>query len=817
MNSLFDRHTNWVKNSKNKFGNRFDYSQSIQMYKSTQKPKVKIKCIKHNQDFFVTPAHHLSYVDGGCDVCRQNRKQTAGQKTDWSFNRWKSNSIKKYGEKFDYSKSRKGFETVKKPKIIIFCREHQKEFRVFPTKHLVNKNGGCLDCVNKDREIRVKTINHMTKRSKLEEIKEFLHWFNLNKSKNLELISEIDDIRKNAVFKCKKHNNLTEHKPKILQENNQIGCKFCVGEKRRLSLQKASSELKQLLPSNISVQKMIVSKGSSTKIQLFCKTHGELEPRLMATLKKKNTIYCRNCLGLESKKKVMISENKNLMSLLPIKTKKDILALSQKDQRMNISWECKKRGHKFLSTAYKLFKSKYTCPECKIYENSLQFLYPEISKEYDVKKNKISPSRISAGSSVKVFWLCTKDSSHKYKREVYTQTRRGWGCPYCTGKQILEKDSLYALRKDLIKEWDWIKNKVNPKTIHLGSSYKAHWICAIDNRHEFINPVANRTNKDRKGGCPICAGYIVDSTNNLAKVYPKVAEFWHPTKNFDLKPQNVFCRSSTRVWWKCDKGPDHEWEGTILDRISRTQKCIFCLNQKVSVTNSLSTLFPEIAKEWHPSRNGDLSPDKILAMSGKKVWWQCKRDPKHEWRTEVAARTSSGRECPGCLPNPKSKIEIEIAAELKLFFHDIDIFDDQIFINGKKIMPDIKINSIKLIVEYDGWYWHKNRQEKDKEKTKILSNHGWKVIRLREKPLDNLDISVEFDPFNKKISMNKLLILIVNHGYLTSKKIKYYLKEKNLVNSKQYESWLEEAISGKNIFRSTRKKKFKKFLLKDES
>lgn len=35
---------------------------------------------------------------------------------------------------------------------------------------------------------------------------------------------------------------------------------------------------------------------------------------------------------------------------------------------------------------------------------------------------------------------------------------------------------------------------------------------------------------------------------------------------------------------------------------------------------ALATVNPKLAAEWHPTKNGDLSPDQVTAGSGKKVW-----------------------------------------------------------------------------------------------------------------------------------------------------------------------------------------------------
>ena len=61
--------------------------------------------------------------------------------------------------------------------------------------------------------------------------------------------------------------------------------------------------------------------------------------------------------------------------------------------------------------------------------------------------------------------------------------------------------------------------------------------------------------------------------------------------------------------------------------------------------NSLADRFPELAKEWHPTKNGDLTPYDITSGSGKRVWWRCSKG--HEWQAVVYSR-HNGTGCPIC-------------------------------------------------------------------------------------------------------------------------------------------------------------------------
>ena len=61
--------------------------------------------------------------------------------------------------------------------------------------------------------------------------------------------------------------------------------------------------------------------------------------------------------------------------------------------------------------------------------------------------------------------------------------------------------------------------------------------------------------------------------------------------------------------------------------------------------NDLASVDRELASQWHPTKNGDLSPRKVTAYSNKEVWWlgQC----GHEWQAKISSR-SNGRGCPYC-------------------------------------------------------------------------------------------------------------------------------------------------------------------------
>jgi len=100
--------------------------------------------------------------------------------------------------------------------------------------------------------------------------------------------------------------------------------------------------------------------------------------------------------------------------------------------------------------------------------------------------------------------------------------------------------------------------------------------------------------------------------------------------------------SGMKLWWQCNNG--HEWQAYVYAR--KNGGCPYCSNLKVNDSNSLQTLFPEVAKEWHPTKNNDLTPNDFVYGSGKKVWWKCSEG--HEWYRSIEKRTNYKRGCPYC-------------------------------------------------------------------------------------------------------------------------------------------------------------------------
>ncbi|MBD2129458.1 zinc-ribbon domain-containing protein [Microcoleus sp. ZQ-A2] len=313
-------------------------------------------------------------------------------------------------------------------------------------------------------------------------------------------------------------------------------------------------------------------------------------------------------------------------------------------------WICSKGSdHEWEAIIGSRTRLDVGCPFCAgknpSVTNSLVNLYPEIAKEWHPTKNgTLTPDQVVAGSGKRVWWKCPNGSDHEWEGRIAHRSR-GSGCPFCRGLKSSVTNSLANRYPEIAEEWHPTKNgTLTPDQVVAGSQKKAWWICPNGSDHEWEAIIYSRVIGN---GCPFCSGKKVSVSNSLASLYPQIAKEWHPEKNGKLTSAQVVAGSNKTFWWKCIKAPDHEWKTSIAHRVDGTG-CPFCSSRKLSVTNSLASRCPEIAKEWHPTKNGSLTPDQVIAGIAKKVWWRCSIDPSHEWEALISNRTQHGRGCPAC-------------------------------------------------------------------------------------------------------------------------------------------------------------------------
>lgn len=166
---------------------------------------------------------------------------------------------------------------------------------------------------------------------------------------------------------------------------------------------------------------------------------------------------------------------------------------------------------------------------------------------------------------------------------------------------------------------------------------------------DYINNRTNITFKDNEG-------YIYQklftnfNRSRLSKFHKSNVftiyniKIWCELNNKLFKPLSKnFIGASVKLQWLCyvcGEIFENSW-----GNISQGQECPFCVGKQVSLLNCLATKNPELASEWHHTKNGDLTPFDVTSGSKQKVWWQCEK--LHEWQAIIYSRMK-GNNCPYC-------------------------------------------------------------------------------------------------------------------------------------------------------------------------
>ena len=399
-----------------------------------------------------------------------------------------------------------------------------------------------------------------------------------------------------------------------------------------------------------------------------------------------------------------------------------------------VFWKCEK-GHVWQASPNNRSKGQ-GCPICAGRQvlagyNDLLTCNPDIAAEWHPKKNKpLTPQTVTAHSSKAIWWKCAQ-CGHEWKTSVSNRSA-GKGCPVCSLKRqgqtkvsnLIKVSGSFADKyPELLAEWDYDKNVMSPSTITPNSSTKVWWKCSVCG-YTWRTSVSHRT--IRRSGCPACKNKVATNINSVKSVRPDLLNYWDYEKNIDITPADVTPGSNKKVWWKCALG--HEWMAPVTS-IANGGQCPICCGQRVlEGYNDLLTKNPELAKEWHPTKNGTLLPSQVTTGSSKiKVWWLCPKG--HEYQATVANR-NNGTGCPICDKEQKTSFP-EQAIFFYLGKHTPAV--SRYLLDGKTEI-DIYLPELRVGIEYDGYFFHNNAESRKKElkKDEIIHDTGITLLRVKE-------------------------------------------------------------------------------------
>jgi len=531
-------------------------------------------------------------------------------------------------------------------------------------------------------------------------------------------------------WKCSKNPEHEWQSRPLERASKGQGCPYCSGNKpsKTYNLRYCNPEVsKQWHPvKNISIKPENFTPGSNQKVWWKCPVSDDHEWEASIKSRARLGRGCPYCAGKRP------SKTNNLVSQFPLIAKEwhptkngNLLPTDVTHSTVKKVWWICPSGHEYIHSINQRTTRVKLCPYCSGYRldktNNLKALFPKISEEWHPTKNKdLKPEQLHPGTRKKVWFICPK--GHEYKTQVQFRTRSGSGCPFCTNStsrhelrilseiELLFKDTehrkkikghefdVFVPSLNLAIEYDggyWhekkedadrLKNKfckneniflIRVRQLPLKKIEKQDIIVTkkreldkqdlnmiIDEIKKYYPNNKNRNlfnlyflerNFQNENAFGKYKNYLPSPPlkKSLLTTHPKISSFWEFEKNYPLKPENFSHGSNRKVFWKCTKG--HIFEKSI-DSITRGEWCPYCAGKRVSKTNNLRHNFPEIAAEWHPTKNSFLKPENFAKFSHKRVWWLCKINPIHEWEVSIASRTSRGKTwCPHCYKNNKLK------------------------------------------------------------------------------------------------------------------------------------------------------------------
>jgi len=191
--------------------------------------------------------------------------------------------------------------------------------------------------------------------------------------------------------------------------------------------------------------------------------------------------------------------------------------------------------------------------------------------------------------------------------------------------QVCFKKSFASSKK--VDLWDHEKNNIKPRDVFLQSN-KKYWLCCDKCKHGYQQVLSNAF----KCGCPFCANQKLCKKEsckicfNKSFASSKKAILWDYVKNKDVKPRNVFLRSESKYWLRCDKC-HHSYQQLLSNtlkcncpfccipskKLCQDDSCEMCFNKSFKSTSK--------AKLW--SSKNKIEPRMVFRCSYNEYWFEC--------------------------------------------------------------------------------------------------------------------------------------------------------------------------------------------------
>lgn len=417
-------------------------------------------------------------------------------------------------------------------------------------------------------------------------------------------------------------------------------------------------------------------------------------------------------------------------------------------------WICSKCGKPHQRTATNEQKSTL-CQECgrekglangykTVLKNSHSIADdPIVGKLWDYERNTEDPTKLAYRCNRKFWWVCP-ECGESFQRTA-SHMRDGQLCDKCAMKRIHARrhvtymQTAVSIANDPIqsKYWDYERNSEDPHDIPFRSNGYYYWICPECGKsykrnasYQYVsthlcNECADKERQKNRNLTIVSKGSVADMPNLMA--------MWASDLN-DEDPHNVSAYTKKMYWWRCPECGKVEYSSP--DKKHEYSHCGDCGNKMIGITRrknevsrkgSFGDQHPHLAKEWHPTMNGDVTPYDITSGCGEYFYWQCKYG--HVFHTSPQERVNRHAGCPTCRKWLRTSFTEQAIA---FYLEKITTVLPNHKIDG--IEFDVYLYDFDIAIEYDGLWWHsfENKKRVDVDKDDYCRNNDIRLLRVKE-------------------------------------------------------------------------------------
>lgn len=307
-----------------------------------------------------------------------------------------------------------------------------------------------------------------------------------------------------------------------------------------------------------------------------------------------------------------------------------------------IEWYCNEHDYTWSASPLSIVRSwesgRSGCSVCSGTKKKTKTDYHALAKKRGFEW--LGP-QLPQATHKNTLWRCPK--GHIFPRAYGNLLGAARECPICNG-------GLPRLVDAYLEQVDaYFDPERNPDLeiafIMCGSHQSIEWYCKDHDYQWPARPYTISISWDAgRSGCSVCSGVAKKTADDYHELARRRGFKWKGTK----VPKDTKEKSD----WFCEK-KDHPINKSY-NEIDQGQGCSVCSEQVISPEHNLAIKFPEVAKIWHPTKNGDLRPEAVTPHShDKEIWWLCPKTPDlHEWpaspKSVIGSYKTHNTGCPYC-------------------------------------------------------------------------------------------------------------------------------------------------------------------------